>query len=263
MRKSKSKQILLWVASIFFILSFFVFFPHVSAFLCLLAGIMLLPVPRLQTFFNTLIPQKPIKQILIIALIVVSFLTAPSATTRLPSDSQPQPMATDSLEEERTHFAETANSTEVAAPSADLPDDTPESSTAGSEGEIAPSLGETPGETAAPSGALPGSDSSAETAVQDADTAEIPTDTAPAGSTAGSDVADSVDAAEPGDAVEPVDDAPQAATITYVLNTNTMKFHYESCRDVKKIKAENYSTFTGSRDTLLSQGYTSCGHCNP
>lgn len=63
--------------------------------------------------------------------------------------------------------------------------------------------------------------------------------------------------------------ATQAATSgsmvthTYVLNTNTMKFHYESCYSVAKIKAENLGSFTGTRDELIAQGYSPCGNCNP
>ena len=52
-------------------------------------------------------------------------------------------------------------------------------------------------------------------------------------------------------------------TNSYVLNTNTMKFHKQSCRDVKKISPENYDTFDGSRDEVINMGYDPCGHCNP
>lgn len=49
----------------------------------------------------------------------------------------------------------------------------------------------------------------------------------------------------------------------YVLNTSTKKFHYPSCNDVKKIKRENYETSNKSRDSIVSSGYSPCGHCNP
>lgn len=55
----------------------------------------------------------------------------------------------------------------------------------------------------------------------------------------------------------------QQTTASYVLNTNTHKFHYPSCRSVKKISPENYSTSNSSRDELISQGYDSCGICKP
>lgn len=55
----------------------------------------------------------------------------------------------------------------------------------------------------------------------------------------------------------------QNTEATYVLNTKTKKFHKPSCNDVKKIKPENYSTSSASREDIISQGYSSCGHCHP
>lgn len=55
----------------------------------------------------------------------------------------------------------------------------------------------------------------------------------------------------------------QQTSSNYVLNNNTMKFHYPSCRDVPKIAPENYATFDGTRDDALNRGYSPCGHCNP
>ena len=55
----------------------------------------------------------------------------------------------------------------------------------------------------------------------------------------------------------------QQTEASYVLNTNTKKFHYPSCNDVKKIKPENYATSSLSRDDIIAQGYSSCGHCHP
>ena len=49
----------------------------------------------------------------------------------------------------------------------------------------------------------------------------------------------------------------------YVLNTSTKKFHKPDCRDVSKIKKENYDESTDSKDSLISKGYTGCKHCNP
>ena len=60
-----------------------------------------------------------------------------------------------------------------------------------------------------------------------------------------------------------VSTAGQQTEASYVLNTNTKKFHYPSCKDVKKIKPENYETSSLSRDDIIAQGYSSCGHCHP
>ena len=57
--------------------------------------------------------------------------------------------------------------------------------------------------------------------------------------------------------------AQQPQTSSYVVNTNTGKFHFPSCRDVNKIKPENYWAYDGTRDDLINQGYSPCGHCNP
>ena len=51
--------------------------------------------------------------------------------------------------------------------------------------------------------------------------------------------------------------------VEYVLNTNTRKFHYQTCKSVKTIKQENFETFSGTREELIGQGYSPCGNCNP
>ena len=50
---------------------------------------------------------------------------------------------------------------------------------------------------------------------------------------------------------------------TYVLNTNTKKFHYPDCDSVNKMKEKNKELFTGSHDEVISMGYSPCGKCNP
>ncbi len=55
----------------------------------------------------------------------------------------------------------------------------------------------------------------------------------------------------------------QNTTDAYVLNMSTLKFHRPSCKDVKRIKPENYATTSTGRNDLIAQGYSPCGHCNP
>lgn len=52
-------------------------------------------------------------------------------------------------------------------------------------------------------------------------------------------------------------------TGTYILNTNTKKFHKSSCSSVKKMSSKNKKTYHGSRSELLREGYTPCKSCNP
>lgn len=52
-------------------------------------------------------------------------------------------------------------------------------------------------------------------------------------------------------------------TASYVLNTNTKKFHKSSCGSVTDMNDSNKKTYKGSRQTLLQQGYNPCGNCKP
>lgn len=50
---------------------------------------------------------------------------------------------------------------------------------------------------------------------------------------------------------------------TYILNTNTLKFHYPSCSSVDDMADKNKQEYTGTRDKLIAQGYSPCGRCDP
>ncbi len=54
----------------------------------------------------------------------------------------------------------------------------------------------------------------------------------------------------------------QGSAITYVLNTNTKKIHYESCSSVNQMKDKN-KAYTDDYDSVIAQGYKPCGKCNP
>ena len=49
----------------------------------------------------------------------------------------------------------------------------------------------------------------------------------------------------------------------YVLNTNTKKFHYPSCKSVDQMKKKNRKDFTGTRTEVIEMGYVPCKNCNP
>lgn len=51
--------------------------------------------------------------------------------------------------------------------------------------------------------------------------------------------------------------------VTYVLNTNTKKFHYPSCSSVDQMKDKNKKEVTCSRDEVIGMGYEPCKRCNP
>lgn len=50
---------------------------------------------------------------------------------------------------------------------------------------------------------------------------------------------------------------------TYVLNTNTMRFHYPSCSSAANTAEHNKETVHTSREELIRQGYQPCGNCEP
>ena len=53
-----------------------------------------------------------------------------------------------------------------------------------------------------------------------------------------------------------------AAVKTYVLNTNTKKFHETYCSR-GPTKESNKSYYTGTRDEVIAKGYEPCKVCNP
>ena len=51
--------------------------------------------------------------------------------------------------------------------------------------------------------------------------------------------------------------------VTYVLNTNSMRFHRPDCPSVEEMKPQNREETGESRQELLDRGYTPCGQCDP
>lgn len=54
----------------------------------------------------------------------------------------------------------------------------------------------------------------------------------------------------------------QETDAKWALNIRSMKIHYPTCREVKKIAPQNYSTSNLSESDLKAQGYTTCGVCH-
>ena len=49
----------------------------------------------------------------------------------------------------------------------------------------------------------------------------------------------------------------------YVLNMNSMKFHYPTCPSVKDIKDSNRWDYHGTRESVIELGYQPCKNCSP
>lgn len=50
---------------------------------------------------------------------------------------------------------------------------------------------------------------------------------------------------------------------TYILNTNSKKFHSPSCSSVNKMAEKNKQEYSGNKNDLIAQGYSACGICKP
>ena len=50
---------------------------------------------------------------------------------------------------------------------------------------------------------------------------------------------------------------------TYILNTNSKRFHTESCKDGQSISQKNRQTINASREFMIAQGYKPCQACDP
>ena len=73
-----------------------------------------------------------------------------------------------------------------------------------------------------------------------------------------------IDYATGGSRLEEEPEEPQTGdAVTYVLNTNTMRFHLPSCGSVEQMAPENRLDSRESREALLAEGYTPCGSCHP
>ena len=50
---------------------------------------------------------------------------------------------------------------------------------------------------------------------------------------------------------------------TYILNTNSKKFHLPECPSAEKMSEKNKKQYRGTRKSLIDNGYEPCGYCNP
>lgn len=59
------------------------------------------------------------------------------------------------------------------------------------------------------------------------------------------------------------DGAAGASASSYVLNTNSHKFHLPSCSSVDTISPKNRKDVNESREQIIREGYAPCKRCNP
>ncbi|MBR4743127.1 MAG: MBL fold metallo-hydrolase [Oscillospiraceae bacterium] len=52
-------------------------------------------------------------------------------------------------------------------------------------------------------------------------------------------------------------------TYTYILNTNTHKFHNPNCPSIGQMSEKNKEVYVGNRDEIIEMGYEPCERCYP
>ena len=60
-----------------------------------------------------------------------------------------------------------------------------------------------------------------------------------------------------------VTNSTSVGNVTYILNTNTKKFHLPNCSSVRDMKDKNKKEVSCSRDEVIDMGYVPCKRCNP
>ena len=61
----------------------------------------------------------------------------------------------------------------------------------------------------------------------------------------------------------PASSGAGSGTASYVLNTNTKKFHRPYCASVSRMKSSHRWYYTGTRASVISMGYVPCANCTP
>lgn len=54
-----------------------------------------------------------------------------------------------------------------------------------------------------------------------------------------------------------------ATAFDYLINMNSKKFYFVSCRSGQNISKTNRLFFTEIREDIINNGYSPCGNCNP
>ena len=63
--------------------------------------------------------------------------------------------------------------------------------------------------------------------------------------------------------VPPAESADVIEATSYVINTNSGKFHLPTCSSISEMSPDNRQDYVGDRQELLDQGYSPCGICKP
>ena len=232
------KNVIMWVLSVFMILSGIVFFPSIATFILFIAGLIIMPLNIFDDLFEKInfTGWKILLLFSVLFLVAVNFApnrniketenVSPTGTVTMESSDELSAGSMDSAKDITGSLADVDKSQDLSGTAltrGSMGDDKEESDTASSISE--PDISATPAPTATP----------------------VITGTGTKGFPEANDPAD-YDVEE---------------KVTYVLNTNTMKFHKPSCTSVKEMSTKNRMDVTWDRNTVIRKGYSPCGRCKP
>ena len=220
------KSIVLWVLAVFFVLTAFAFLPHISGFLALLTAALLFPVAKWQDILLKFI-KKTLKTILVVILALATIFAVPGGESAdVISDSAANGTTTTTTYlTDQTTLASDAESTVVASttkPNTTITKVVTTSTVVVTTTTVAPAI--TTKKTATTTKALKTTTKKPVTTT----TKRITTTT--------------------------------EKRTTYVLNTESKKFHHITC---KRLPTKNREDVTMSREEIVSMGYEPCGFCKP
>lgn len=266
MEEKKNTHIWSWIAFGFFALLALAYLPYFAGFMALAVAIIVLPLMKWQDLLKRVLPKR-VRIAILVLLALLSVFTAPAVENEAPtfpaesttwseetSQSTTEEVTTQATTQETT-LAPTEPSTEESTASTTEP---PTKAT------TAPTTEPPTQETTTPTTEPPTQETTAPTT-------EPPTQETTAPSTEPPTEETTVPVTESPTEESTVPPTTEAETTqpsvlnerSYVVNTNTGKFHYPSCSSVKDIKDENRWDYFGTRESLTDMGYVACKRCKP
>ena len=225
-KEAKTKKpIWQWILTIFFGLCVLVFFPSVASLLFAFVTFAFCPAKRVRAVWDRIMPKSKLRTALVVVVAFIAVMISPSNEAPAGQTDSNNAAIDISVEED------------IATASEGIIQDVSEEILLAETQALTPEPTEvpTPEPTATP------------------EPTEVPTPEPTA-------------TPEPTEAPTPELTAtpePVSVGITYVLNTNTKKFHYEGCRSVKQMKEKNKAYHVGTREECIDMGYDPCGNCHP
>lgn len=260
-KKHDVKTTLLWCGSVFFLFAALGFFPSFASFTALALSAVLFPLQSWQDTLHRFLSKK-VQTTAAALLFLLTMVFVPATVT---TDSPPIPTTSTSSVSSTTEddVAATSKIAETASSSSTV--------SSRDEGKANQTIDANAVEEAKTEDQpMPAQNtpvvSTATTPVVSSDPVQAPTEPSKVNTNSDNNASadtPSQDTAAPENTPAPTPEPAEPVTDTYVLNTDSGKFHTPNCSSGKKISPANRAEYQGSRDDLINQGYKPCKNCHP